>query len=80
MECILCNKQYIGKTDTSFNIRWNNYRKDVRKANTIMTSKHIQQENNNLNKHAKFTIIDQLMNNSKSKQTLTQRLIKREKV
>ena len=80
MECISCNKQYIGKAETSFNIRLNNYRKDIRKAHTIMTSKPFQQENHNLNKHAKFTIIDQLMNTSKSKETITQRLIKRKNV
>ena len=39
---------------------------------------HFQQENHNFNKHSKFTIIDQLKNTSKSKETLTQRLIERE--
>ena len=28
MECKLCNKQYIGKAETAFNIRLNNHRKD----------------------------------------------------
>ena len=31
MECILCNKQYVSKAETSFNIRLNNHRKDVKK-------------------------------------------------
>ena len=78
MECILCNKQYVGKAETSFNIRLNNHQKDVKKVDTIMTCKHFQQESHNFNKHAKFTIIDQLTNTSKSKETLTQQLIKRE--
>ena len=43
-----------------------------------MTCKHFQQEIYNFNKHAKFTIIDQLTNTSKPKETLTQRCIKRE--
>ena len=59
MECILCNKQYVGKAETSFNIRLNNYRKDVKKTNAIMACKHLQQESHNFDKHAKFTIIDQ---------------------
>ena len=41
-----------------------------------MACKHFQQENHDFNKHAKFTIIDQLTNTSKSKETLTQQLIK----
>ena len=78
MECILCNKQYVGKAETSFNIRLNNHRKYVKKADVIMADKHSQQESHNFNKHAEFTIIDQLTNTSKSKETLTQRLIERE--
>ena len=78
MECILCNKKYVGKTETSFNIRLNNHRKDVKKVNTIMICKHFSEESHNFDKHAKFTIIDQLTNISKSKETLTQRLIERE--
>ena len=77
MECILCNKQYLGKAETSFNIRVNNHRKDVKKFDAI-ACKHFQHESHNFNKHAKFTIIDQLMNTSKSKESLTQRLIERE--
>ena len=78
MECILCNKQYVGKTETSFNIRLNNHGKDVKKVDAIITCKHFQQESHSFNKHAKFTIIDQLTNTSKSKETLTQLLIERE--
>ena len=40
MKCILCNKQYVGKTETSFNIRLNNHRKDVKKLNATMACKH----------------------------------------
>ena len=43
-----------------------------------MASKHFQQESHNFNEHAKSTIIDRLTNTSKSRETLTQRLIKRE--
>ena len=67
MECILCNKQYVGKAETSFNIRLNNHRKDVKNIGAKMACKHFLQENHNFNKHAKFTIIDQLTNTSKFK-------------
>ena len=78
MECILCNKQYVGKAETSFNIRLNSHRKDVKKVEAIMACKHFQQESHNFKKNAKFTITDQLTNTSKSTETLTQRLIERE--
>ena len=78
MECILCNKQYVGKAETKFDKRLNNYRKDVKKVDAILTCKHFQQESHIFNKHAKFIIIDQLTNTSKSKETLTQRLIEKE--
>ena len=78
MKCILCNKQYVGKAETSFNIRVNNHGKDVKKVDAIMACKHFHHESHNFNKHAKFTIIDQLRNTSKSKETLTQRLIERQ--
>ena len=42
MEFILCNKQYVGKAETSFNIRMNNHQKDVKKVNTIMACIHFQ--------------------------------------
>ena len=43
-----------------------------------MAYKHVKQESHNFNKHAKYTIINQLTNTSKSKETLTQRLLERE--
>ena len=78
MECILCNKQYVRKPETSFNIRLNNHRKDVKKVNTIMACKHFQQESHSFNKHAKFAMIDRFENTSKSKETLAQGHIERE--
>ena len=79
MKCFLCNKQHAGKEETSFNIRLNNHRIDVKKVDAIMACKYCQQESLNFNKYAKFTIIDQLTNTSQSKETLAQRLIEREK-
>ena len=67
MECILFNKQYVGKAETSFNVKLNNHQKDVKNVDAIIACKHFQQESHNFNKHAKFTIIDQLTNIFKSK-------------
>ena len=72
MECILCDKQYVGKAETSFNIRLNNHRKDVKKVDAILACKHFQQESHNFKKYAKLTNIDQLTKAFKSKETLTQ--------
>ena len=78
MDCILRNKQYVGKAETGFNIMLNNHRKDVEKFDAIMTSKLLQSESHNFNKYARFPINDQLTNTYKFKETLTQRLIQRE--
>ena len=32
LECIMCKIQYVGKSETSFNIRLNNHRKDIKKT------------------------------------------------
>ena len=58
MECILCKMQYIGKAETVFNLRLNKHRKDTKKTNSILASKHFQEQGHNFNKHAKFIIID----------------------
>ena len=75
MEWMLCNKQYVGKAETSSNIKLNNQQKDGEKVSAIMACKHFQQESQNFNKHAKFTIIDHLTNTSKSKETLTRSVL-----
>ena len=35
MECTLCKKPSVRKSETSFNIRLNNHRKDVKKPDAI---------------------------------------------
>ena len=53
-------------------------RKDAKKTDPITACKHFQKKGHNFNNHAKFSIIDQLTNLSKDKETLTERLIERE--
>ena len=78
MECTLCSKQYEGKVETAFSIRLNNHRKDTKDPNAILAGKYFQQQGQNFNSHAKFIIIDKLVNTSSSKDILRERLIQRE--
>ena len=77
MECTVCNKQYAGKAETAFNIRLNNHRKDAKDSSPILACRHFQQQGHNFNCHAKFIIIDKLVNTSRSKDILRERLIQR---
>ena len=64
MECTLCKIQYVGKTETPFNIRLNNHRKDANGNNpkAIPASIHFKQPGHNFNKQTKFTLIEQINN------------------
>ena len=78
MECTLCNKQYVEKAETVFNIRLNNHRKDTKTLNAILTCRHFQQEGQNFNNHAKFIIIDKPVNTSSSRDISRERLTQQE--
>ena len=78
MECTLCNKQYVGKTETAFNIRLNIHRKDTKDPNTMLACRHFQQQGHNFHSHAKYIIIDKLVNASSSKDILREHLMQRE--
>ena len=49
MECVLCNKQYTGKSETTFNLRLNNHRKDVNKRNSLQDDQHFRSHGHNFN-------------------------------
>ena len=53
-ECILCNIQHIGKSETSFNIRLNNHQKNVSNPKATPAYAHFRKEGHN------FTLIEQL--------------------
>ena len=40
LECNICKIQYVGKSETPFNIRLNNHRKDVKHPDAIPACKH----------------------------------------
>ena len=77
MECIKCKIQYIGKSQTEFNIRLNNHRKDVKATNAIPACKHFNQ-NHSFNNDAKFTLIEKLNVQNVSQELKIKRLKERE--
>ena len=75
----MCKIQYFGKSETSFNIRLNNHRKDIKKPNAIEACKHFNNNEHTFSKHGKFIIIEQLRNiNTTPTETLKLRLKERE--
>ena len=70
--------QYGGKTETAFNLILNYHRKNIKKPNSILACKHFQEQGQNFNKHAKFIIIDKLVNLHSSRETLREMLVIRE--
>ena len=65
LECQKCNLQYVGKSETSMNLRINNHRKDAKnpKEDTIPASKHFNQPGHEFNQYAKFILIEQIGRN-----------------
>ena len=80
MECRICLIQYIGKSETEFNIRLNNHRKDVNRQNATQEDQHFKLPNRNFNQHARFTLIGPLENMKIDKDLATLLLKKREDV
>ena len=78
LECSLCKRQYIGKSEIALNIRLNNHCNDIYKTNTPEADKHFRLPSYCFNRHAKFTLIPQLDNTELDKELLTLRLKNRE--
>ena len=70
--------QHVGKAETAFKLRLNNHRQDTKKPNSILACKHFQEKGYNFNKHAKFIIIEKLVNLHSSKEALREMLVTRE--
>ena len=54
LEYILCNIEHIGKSETSFDIRLNNHRKDVSNPKAIPVCVHFRTEGHNFVQHPKI--------------------------
>ena len=78
MECNICKLQYVGKTEWPMNIRINNHRKDCHQEYAIPAIRHFSINGHSFNNNAKFTIIEQLKDTSKSIEKLREILEFRE--
>ena len=78
LECTKCKLQYVGKCETTFNLRLNNHRKDVKRKDSIQASQHFNQHNHEFNTDAKFTLIDKIQNTNTSREIISTRLKQRE--
>ena len=54
--------QYVGKSETSFNIRLNTHRKDIKIPNAIEACKNFNNNEHSFTKHGKFIKTEQLRN------------------
>ena len=50
------NKQYTDKSETTFNLRLNNYRKDLNKKNSLQADQQIRISGDSFNKHKKLIL------------------------
>ena len=81
MECRKCNMQYVGKCETSFNIRLNNHRINAYKPtnDSIPACKHFHGDGHDFNRDAKFTIIERIGDtNQKSQEQISRIILQRE--
>ena len=49
MEFVLCNKQYTGSSETTFNLKLNNHQKDVNKRNSLQDDQYSRLPGHNFN-------------------------------
>ena len=80
MECILLKIQYVGISETPFNLRLNNHQKDVNNPKAIPAYHHFKKtQSHNFITQVKFTLIEQLRKTSNvSKDSIRLRIIKLE--
>ena len=60
MKCILCKSEYVGKSESPFNLRLNNQRKYVNYPKAIPVYHYFKIYGHKFMKHAKSTLIEQL--------------------
>ena len=59
MESRICGIQYIGKSETEFNVRLNDC-EDVNRKNASLVDRHFKLFNHNFFQHTTFTLIMEL--------------------
>ena len=81
MECRKCHIQYVGKIETQFNQRLNNHRNNAYrpKPDTIPACRHFSDNNDHdFNKDAKFTLIEQIHDRTRSLKQKQHTILQRE--
>ena len=74
--CVLCPKtQYVGKSEPPANLRINTHRHDVFGTNGGAFDKHFAQDGHDFNKHAMFTLIEQVRNHRSNSKMENRRLL-----
>ena len=78
MECIICQIQYVGKSEWPMNIRVNKHRYDANQPDSIDVCQHFQSPGHCFESHAKFTIIEELKQKNRPKHIMRKILEQRE--
>ena len=78
LQCRICQLQYVGKSDTSFDIKLNNHKKDSKNRNPILACKHFRNSNQNFQRDAKFSLVEQITKTFTATEQLRLLLKKRE--
>ena len=60
LQCRICFIQYVGKSETTFNLRLNNRRKDSKKKDAILACLHFEKSNHIFQRDAKFVLTEQI--------------------
>ena len=60
LQCRICFIQYVGKSKTTFNLRFKNHRKDSKKKDATLACAHFQKSDNIFQQDAKFVLIEQI--------------------
>ena len=60
LECTLCSKQYVGKAETQFFYRLNNYRREVTLSDPSPSAKHFKLQDHSFEQHARYTLIERI--------------------
>lgn len=60
IECTLCKREYIDKSETIFNLRSKNRQKDLHEINSIEADHNFRQTGHNFNLDENFVLQEQL--------------------
>ena len=72
----MCQLQYVGKSETPFNIRLNNHWKDAKSQASIL-ERNFNEQIHNFQQYAEFTLIEQIKKKKKTTAAEIRTLLKR---